>query len=150
MRLTTFSDYALRLLMYVAASDGRVVTIAAAARAYGISRAHVMKVANILTRTGYLKAVRGRSGGLVLARPPQEINIGAVVRDTEPDFALVECFADENRCAISECCKLSAVLQEALASFLVTLDGYTLDDLLGRKPDFMPIRRGLYSVSLEK
>src|SRR6185312_16602967 len=104
MRLTNFSDYALRVLMYAGAAGDRLITIEETARTYGISRAHLMKVVNILTKTGYLKGVRGRSGGLTLARSAESINLGSVVRATAPDFALVECFATGNQCVITGCC----------------------------------------------
>ncbi len=136
MRLTHFSDYALRLLMYAAARDDRLITIEETARTFQISRSHLMKVANLLTRAGYLKAVRGRSGGLTLARPPVKILLGAVVRATEPDFALVECFTIENHCVISPTCRLRGILQEALEAFAATLDRYTLDDLILHPDDF--------------
>src|SRR3546814_2980094 len=90
MRLTTLSDYALRVLMYAAIADDRLITIEETAKTYNISRAHLMKVVNILTRTGYIKGVRGRSGGFTLAKRPEDINLGDVVRATEPDFSLVE------------------------------------------------------------
>ena len=106
MRLTNFSDYALRILMYAAMRSERLITIEETARVYGISRAHLMKVANQLTRAGYLKAVRGRSGGLALAKEPDDIRLGDVVRATEPDFALVDCFADGERCLITPRCRL--------------------------------------------
>ena len=136
MRLTTFSDYALRVLMYAAAAGERRVTIEETAGAYGISRAHLMKVVNVLTRAGYLTGLRGRAGGFVLARPPKAINLGEVVRATEPDYALVECFATGNQCAITRCCRLPEVLNEALQAFVETLDRYTLADLLLSERDF--------------
>lgn len=129
MRLTRFSDYALRVLMYAAAAGDRLVTIEETATTYGISRAHLMKVVNILTRTGYLKGVRGRSGGFALARPPEAINLGEVIRATEPDFALVECFATGNQCVITGCCRLPQVLNRALDAFVQTLDAYTIADI---------------------
>jgi Rrf2 family nitric oxide-sensitive transcriptional repressor len=129
MRLTNFSDYALRLLMYVAARDDRLVTIEEVAEVYGISRAHLMKVANHLTRAGYLKAVRGRAGGLMLALPPEQIRLGDVVRETEPDFTLAECFSPEGCCVITPDCRLRVAFREALAAFSATLDRYTLADL---------------------
>jgi Rrf2 family nitric oxide-sensitive transcriptional repressor len=138
MRLTTFSDYALRVLMYAAAAGDRLITIEETAKAYNISRAHLMKVVNILTRTGYIKGVRGRSGGFGLAKPPEEINLGAVMRATEPDFALVECFATGNQCLITKRCRLPNVLNEALNAFIGTLDRYTLADLTLAKRDFVP------------
>lgn len=130
MRLTNFSDYALRVLMYAAARDERLITIDETAKVYGISRAHLMKVVNQLTRAGYLKAVRGRSGGLTLAKRPNKIRLGDVVRATEPDFVLVECFASGNQCVITPRCRLRGALNEALAAFIGTLDGYTLADLV--------------------
>ena len=136
MRLTAFSDYALRVLMYAATAGDRLVTIEETARVYSISRAHLMKVVNILIRAGYLRGVRGRSGGFTLARPPAQINLGELVRATEPDFALVECFIAEDRCLVSGCCKLPAVLSEALDSFVATLDRYTLADITLTRRDF--------------
>jgi Rrf2 family transcriptional regulator, nitric oxide-sensitive transcriptional repressor len=136
MRLTNFSDYTLRILMYAAARSDRLITIEETAKVYGISRAHLMKVANLLTRTGYLRAVRGHAGGLALAKPPSKIRLGELLRATEPDFALVECFTAENQCLITPRCRLRGVLREALAAFLKTLDRYTLDDLLLRPEDF--------------
>ncbi len=137
MRLTTFSDYALRLLMYAAANDERLITIDEASQVYGVSRAHLMKVANMLTRAGFLTAVRGRSGGLELAREPADIRLGDVVRASEPDFALVECFATGNQCIITRCCRMPDVLNEALNAFVKTLDKYTLADVMLRPRDFI-------------
>tara|TARA_R110002020_G_scaffold15140_6_gene53317 strand:+ start:801 stop:1277 length:477 start_codon:yes stop_codon:yes gene_type:complete len=136
MRLTSFSDYSLRVLMFAASTDGRLITIDETARTYGISRAHLMKVVQALVRAGFLRGVRGRSGGITLARPPEEINLGAVVRATEPDFALVECFATGNQCVITHTCRLPNVLNEALRAFVGTLDRYTLADILPRDHDF--------------
>lgn len=136
MRLTDFSDYALRLLMYAAARPEQLVTIEETARLYGISRAHLMKVANQLTRAGFLRAVRGRSGGLALAMQPERIRLGDVLRATEPDFALVECFRSDNECIITPRCRLRGVLKEALLSFWDTVDRYTLADLLLSPEDF--------------
>lgn len=136
MRLTTFSDYALRVLMYAASAGDRLITIEETANAYGISRAHLRKVVNVLTRRGFLRGVRGRSGGFALARPPQDINLGDVVRATEPDFALVECFATGSQCVITGCCRLPHVLNEALGSFVATLGRYTLADVMLTARDF--------------
>ncbi|MGO9004669.1 MAG: RrF2 family transcriptional regulator [Beijerinckiaceae bacterium] len=136
MRLTNFSDYALRVLMYAAAQGDRLITIEETAEVYDISRAHLMKVVNQLTRAGYLKAVRGRSGGLTLAKRPNKIRLGDVLRATEPDFALVECFTPENHCLITRRCRLRGPLKEALAAFTGTLDRYTLADLLLNPDDF--------------
>ena len=136
MRLTDFSDYALRLLMYAAARPEQLVTIEETARLFGISRAHLMKVANQLTRAGFLRAVRGRSGGLALAMQPERIRLGDVLRATEPDFALVECFRSNNECIITPRCRLRGVLKEALLSFWDTVDRYTLADLLLSPEEF--------------
>jgi Rrf2 family nitric oxide-sensitive transcriptional repressor len=89
--------------MYAAAAGDRLITIEETAKLYNISRAHLMKVVNILTRAGYLKGVRGRAGGFTLSRLPEAINLGDVVRATEPDFALVECFATGSQCVITKC-----------------------------------------------
>ncbi len=136
MRLTQFSDYALRLLLYAAAHPERLVTIEETATNYRISRAHLMKVANHLVRSGFLHAERGRTGGLRLARAPATINVGDVVRTTEPDFQLVECFGDENACPISAQCRLRRAVHQALEAFIATLDGYTLADIALSKGDF--------------
>ena len=136
MRLTNFSDYALRVLMFAAVRGDRLITIEETAGVYGISRAHLMKVANQLTRAGFLKATRGRTGGLTLARRPEKISLGDVVRATEPDFALVECFTAENGCLITPRCRLKGVLKEALMAFVGTLDRYTLADLILSPKDF--------------
>jgi Rrf2 family nitric oxide-sensitive transcriptional repressor len=136
MRLTSFTDFALRLLMYAAAHEDRLITIEEASEVYDISRAHLMKVTNTLTRAGFLKAVRGRSGGLTLAKPPHKIRLGDVVRVTEPDFALVECFATDCQCVITRSCRLRGILQEGLGAFNAVLDKYTVADLMLRPKDF--------------
>jgi Rrf2 family nitric oxide-sensitive transcriptional repressor len=136
MQLTKFSDYALRVLMFAHAAGDRLVTIEEMAASYRISRAHLMKVVNALTRTGYLTAVRGRSGGLRLAKPAAKIILGDVVRATEPDFALVECFSTGNQCVITGCCRLPRVFNEALDAFLGVLDRHTLESIALRPKDF--------------
>ncbi len=133
MRLTSFSDYSLRLLMLAAARKGGLVTIREAAQAYGISRNHLMKVAYALGRHGYLETVRGRGGGLRLARAPEEIGLGALLRLTEEDFRIVECFDPAaNTCPIVRCCRLKGILGEATAAWLAVMDRYTLADLTAR------------------
>lgn len=136
MRLTSFSDFALRLLMYAAAHEDRLITIEEASRVFKISRAHLMKITNTLTRTGFLKAVRGRSGGLTLAKPARKIRVGDVIRATEPDFALVECFAAGDQCIITRSCRLRGILHEGLDAFNAVLDKYTLADLMLKPRDF--------------
>ncbi len=129
MRLTQFTDYALRLLIYATTHPERLVTIEEAALAYGISRNHLMKVANQLTRDGYMRAVRGRAGGLTLARPAEQIGLGDVVRATEPDFAMVECFTHADRCRITPACRLKGILGRATRAFLAEMDQHTLAEL---------------------
>lgn len=140
MRLTHFSDYALRLMMYAAVRQeqrkDQLVTIEETAALYGLSRAHLMKVANQLTRAGFLKATRGRNGGLSLAKKPEKIRLGDVVRATEPDFALVECFESGNQCLITPRCRLRGILHEAMGAFMGVLDGRTLADLMLSPADF--------------
>lgn len=136
MRLTNFSDYTLRMLMFAASAGDQLFTIEETARAFGVSKTHLNKVANTLTRAGYLVAVRGRSG-LTLGRRPEDIRIGDVIRLTEPDFALVECFTTGNQCTITRCCKLSGMLRDALSSFQCTLDRYTLADIALARQDFL-------------
>ncbi len=130
MRITRYTDYSLRVLIYVALQQDRLCTIREIAEAYDISRNHLMKVVHELNLMGYLETVRGKHGGLRLGLPAQRINIGALVRDTEQDLALVECFDDDNRCVITPACRLKNVLSDALKAFFAVLDQYTLADLL--------------------
>lgn len=131
MRLTTFTDYCLRVLIYVGTKGDEMTTIDEIAGSYGISRGHVMKVVFRLGQLGYLETVRGKGGGMRLKRPPEEINLGAVVRDTEEDLFLVPCFeAGVESCRIVPSCVLKGTLDKALKAFLDVLDGYTLADLL--------------------
>lgn len=129
MRLTTMTDYALRLLMYVAQQPDRLCTISEVATAYDISEAHLMKITHQLGLAGYIETVRGKGGGMRLAKPAPEINLGAVVRSMEPDFMLVECLATGNSCALTGQCKLTGIFSGALQRFLAHLDGYSLADL---------------------
>ena len=134
MRLTTMTDYALRLLMYVAQHPERLCTIAEVAGAYRISETHLMKITQLLGQSGWLETVRGKGGGIRLARPPEQINIGAVVRDVEPDFYLVECLGANDQCMLTGRCRLTGVINDALRSFLESLDASTLADLLPPRP----------------
>ncbi|MCF1449308.1 Rrf2 family transcriptional regulator [Agrobacterium vitis] len=136
MQLTAFSDYSLRLMMMATAHSDRLVTIEETARAFDISRAHLMKVAHHLVRQGFLKTVRGRTGGLTLARPPEMIGLGEIIRATERDFALVECFGVSNQCRITPRCRLRGVLADALDAFMAVLDRHTLRDLVRNPQDF--------------
>ena len=129
MRLTLHTDYSLRVLMYLAAFPGRMATAEQIAAAYGISHNHVMKVVQTLSRLGFVETLRGRGGGIRLARPPQKISIGAVVRATEEDFDLVECFRSKTTCCITPVCKLQGALRDALEAYLQVLDDWTLAEL---------------------
>jgi Rrf2 family nitric oxide-sensitive transcriptional repressor len=133
MRLTQWTDYTLRVLMYCAASQARAqpVTITEIADSYGISRSHLTKIVQQLSAQGLLETTRGRGGGMRLAKPAQEINLGAVVRATETDFTLVECFDPaSNQCRLSQHCGLKGVLGQAMQSYFKVLDGVTLADLV--------------------
>lgn len=129
MRLTRYTDYAMRVLLYLGAGPDRLCSIAEISRAYGISQNHLMKVVNDLVNAGYLVSVRGRGGGVRLGLAPAEINVGAVVRHAEDGFDLVDC----GPCVIAPACGLAGALHEALAAFMAVLDGYTLQDLLIRR-----------------
>jgi Rrf2 family nitric oxide-sensitive transcriptional repressor len=130
MRLSTYTDYTLRTLMYLAVSPDPLATIAGIAAAWRIPETHLMKIVHQLGRAGDIETIRGRNGGLRLGRSPASINIGAVVRRTEADMALVACFDGTSTCVINEACVLQSVLHEALAAFLAVLDRYTLADLV--------------------
>ena len=130
MRLTVYTDFSLRVLMYLAVRPERRPTIAEIASSYGISKNHIMKVVHQLGVAGYIETVRGKNGGMRLARPPQDIVVGEIVRRTEPDMALVPCFDPINAaCVISAACRLRRALHQARAAFLAVLDDYTLADL---------------------
>ena len=132
MQLTRFSDYSLRALIYLGLNAHRRCTIREIAAAYGISENHLMKLIHRLGQKGFIATTRGRNGGLELAMPAREINLGEVFRATEGNFHLVECFADgeKNTCPISGPCVLTHVLETALQAFLDVLDRHTLEDLL--------------------
>lgn len=134
MQLTYYTDYSLRVLMYLAVNRGRMVNISEIADRYGISRNHLVKVVHNLARGGYIKSYRGKGGGIELARGPAEINIGEVVRYAEGPLRPVECFdAERNRCVIANACGLAEVIAEACDNFFATLDRYSLADLLRRR-----------------
>jgi len=135
MRLTRFTDYSLRVLIYLGLQPDRLVTIRCISDAYGISRNHLMKVVSLLTRMGYLKAQRGPGGGIRLAMRPDQINLASVIRDTEEDLVMVECFDDEGQCIITPACKLQHIIGNALKAYLATLEAHTLQDLLDPQQD---------------
>jgi|TARA_R110002124_G_scaffold144278_4_gene309295 Rrf2 family nitric oxide-sensitive transcriptional repressor len=130
MHITRYTDYSLRVLIYLALQQERLVTIQQIADSYDISKNHLMKVVHQLTLKGYIESVRGKNGGLRLHRRPEDINIGVLVRETEQDMNLVECFSSDNQCCITPVCGLKNILAEALRAFLNTLDQYTLADIL--------------------
>lgn len=131
MRLTVYSDYSLRLLMYLAARPDRLSTIQEVARAYDISVNHLMKVAHQLGQAGYVETVRGRGGGMRLGQPAAEIVLGVVLRHTEPDMDIVPCFQPDNEdCPLRRACALRIALQRARQAFLDVVDAYTIGDLV--------------------
>ena len=134
MRLTKFSDYALRVLIYLGV-HGELTTIAQVAAAYGVSENHLTKVVHFLSQHGYVETVRGKGGGLRLVRAPENIGIGEVVRGSEESLALVECFdAESNACNIAPACLLKGVFRKAAEAFFAELDRHTLADLLRPAP----------------
>lgn len=134
MQLSLHSDYALRVLMRLALEPERLVTIEEIAAGYGISKAHLTKVVQGLAQRGYVETVRGRKGGLRLARPASRLRVGRIVAGAEKSLALVECFdPDTDECPVTPACRLQGVLQEALGDFLSALDRYTVADLVERR-----------------
>ncbi len=131
MHITRYTDYSLRVLIYLATNDEQLSTISDIAKSYGISKNHLMKIVQQLNLQGYLLAIRGKNGGIRLDRPANEINIGRLVRDIENKSKLVECFGEENQCVITPSCQLKRIFAEAQESFFKSLDAYTLEDLLG-------------------
>lgn len=130
MRLTLQTDYALRMLIYLAIHPGQACRVADVAEDYGISRNHLLKVALKLGRLGYLTTLRGRTGGIALAKPPEQVNLGEIVRGMEDDFALTECLRqDGGICAIAPACRLKGIAARALEAFLAVFDSYTLADI---------------------
>lgn len=139
MRLTRYTDYALRVLLHLAVNTGRPVPISEIAGAYGISQNHLVKVVHDMVKSGLLESTRGRSGGVALARPAEEIRLGQVVLDSEPDMKLVDC----DDCAIARVCGLPLPLQEATRAFIEVLDRYTVADMVASSPG---LGRALSSV----
>jgi Rrf2 family nitric oxide-sensitive transcriptional repressor len=126
MKLTRYTDYAVRVMVHLGVHRDGLCSIAEIARAYDISNNHLMKVVQDLAAVGFVEAVRGRNGGLRLGRAPEEINLGVLIRHTECGFALVDC----STCAIRPACTLPAILAEATRAFMTVLDRYTIADLL--------------------
>jgi len=138
MRLTLHTDYALRALIRVAIADGKLITINDIAQSFDISKQHLMKVVNDLSRKGYLETLRGRNGGIRLRRRPRDINLGQVVRDTE-DLDLIGCLEQHGYCPIQRVCVLRGVLRDATEAFLAELDAYTLADLIKPRRELAPL-----------
>ncbi len=129
MHLTQHTDYSLRVLIHLALHPDHLVTISEMAEFYGISRNHLVKVVHHLAKNDFVATVQGKNGGVRLAREPERVSIGAVVRCSEPNFHLVECFdPQKNRCAVTEVCTLGGILARAKAGFLAELDRYSLAD----------------------
>lgn len=148
MRLTVYTDYSLRMLIYLATKEDGLATISEVARSYGISEHHLTKVAHQLGRAGYVATMRGKGGGLRLARPAGEIGLGDVVRQAEPDMALVPCFGSPEAsptgatCPIVPACGLRGVLDEAIQAFMAVLDRYTLADLVRQRVELRDLLLG--------
>lgn len=149
MRLTLYTDYSLRVLLYLASSTDRLVTISELSEFYAVSRNHLVKVVHELGLSGYILTTRGKHGGIRLARSADQIVVGEVIRKTEPDLNLLECFdPDTDQCRITSSCKLKSVLYRARSNFLEELDRYTLADLAKSSPrpngnfKSIPIMRG--------
>ena len=140
MQLTLYTDYSLRVLVYLGLKTDELVTISEIAENYGISRNHLVKVVHNLSQTGFVDAIRGKGGGLRLARPAEQINIGDVVRHTEPNFNLVECFenTDSGGCPIDAMCKLKGGLRKAHQAFMTVLDDISLADVLSNSDELAP------------
>ncbi|MAX23190.1 MAG: Rrf2 family transcriptional regulator [Phycisphaeraceae bacterium] len=131
MHLTQFTDYSLRVLIYLGLHQDRLVSISEISEAYEISRNHLLKVVHHLTKAGYVDGIRGRNGGLKLSMKPEKIIIGKVVRVSEPNFNVVECFSKEhNTCPIAPNCKLKSIFNDAVNSFLEELDKHSLSEIL--------------------
>lgn len=138
MHLTQFSDYGLRLVIHLACHPEKVVSTDEVSRVFGISRHHLVKVVQRLTELGVVEAQRGRSGGVRLAMNPSDVNVGWLIRNTEPHLNLVECFdAGANTCPIAPVCGLKGLLHRARSAFLGVLDDCTLDQLVARRSELV-------------
>ena len=140
MKLTAFTDYSLRVLIYLASQPQERATIAGVSAAFGVSENHLVKVVHFLGKSGWLATVRGKGGGLELAAPPETIGVGAVVRATEGHAVVAECFGEGGgHCCIAPVCHLRGVLAEAVKAFYTVLDRYTLADLVGNRKQLASI-----------
>ncbi|OAJ34383.1 Rrf2 family transcriptional regulator [Piscirickettsia salmonis] len=149
MQLTQFTDYSLRVLIFLACKKGSSSSIDEISRNYNLSINHLRKVIHKLGQLGYIETSRGKGGGIKLAQCPQKINLGAVIRQLEPHFDLVECFTSAKPgCKIAPVCRLKGVLAEALNSFLAVFDGYHLADVLGQQDELIQLFGFALSKSL--
>lgn len=140
MQLTLYTDYSIRVLLYLAAKPESPSTITEIADSFGISRNHLVKVVHNLATKDFIRTTRGKKGGIVLERPPESISLGQLVRQTEPDFRIVECMGDvRSTCPIEEVCGLKGVLTMARDAFLKTLDRFTLADITQNRALLRPI-----------
>jgi Rrf2 family nitric oxide-sensitive transcriptional repressor len=134
MRLTQFTDYSLRVLIYLALQPGKRTTIDQLTSAYGVSRHHIRSVVHHLAKLGYIDSTQGKGGGMVLAFKPEEVSLREIVENTENDFYVVDCFKpDSNNCPIEPICVLKQALSNASNHFLETLEKYTIADLINNK-----------------
>ncbi len=142
MQLTRYTDYALRVLIYLGHKNGELATISEISEAYQVSENHLMKIVHGLAKLGYITTLRGKGGGMKLARPAEDINLGEVVRNTEETLHVVECLAEgyEGGCRLAPSCTLKGVLSDAHDAFFRHLDQYTIRDLVGKRATFAPIQ----------
>lgn len=139
MKLTNFCDYSLRVLIFLGIK-GELSSIGEISGVYDISKNHVVKVVHNLVKLGYIHSVQGKNGGIKLALPPEEINLGRVVEQVEPDFNLVECFGDrEDNCCISPACRLKNFFRLAQRAFLDTLKSYNLSDIIKNRSSLLSL-----------
>ncbi len=140
MQLTLYSDYSIRVLLYLATKNDSPATISEVAESFQVSRNHLVKVVHNLSINGYIRTTRGKKGGMTLGRSPELICIGELLRKTEPDFRIVDCLGSEpSRCPIDAVCGLKFILKGARDAFLKQLDQYTLLDITGNKEVLRPI-----------
>lgn len=130
MHITRYTDYSMRVLIYLSVQGDRLTTIQEIADSYEISKNHLMKVVHQLNKMGYIETVRGKKGGMRLLMAPADINVGVLVRETEQDLNMVECFSSKNACKITPVCGMKPMFEEALGAFLAALDKYTLADII--------------------